>query len=356
MPASVDPKVCPLCGRDNTCAMASAGDATAANPCWCTNVAIPAEVLARIPVDARGRACLCRACAAGAAGRVVTRAATDPGGRAAVLLCRDDDQVLVSLQGAQVLSWCRAGEELLWQATNATFVPGKPVRGGIPLVFPWFGDHPAAGHPAHGFARTLDWQQGGEQPEHGVSLQVEHSGDPGWPHAVGMRLQVLLDPDLHLVWTVHNRGPAPIRFEQALHTYLPVGDVHEASVHGLEHVPCSEHAAAPAASWDRGAPLRFAAETDRIFQGVPDTITLRAPALRRELDLSTTNARSTIVWNPWPAKTARLAQMAADDWRTFVCIESANVREHAVSLAGGAATTMQLRFAVRPLATAAQES
>jgi len=355
MSAPVDPKVCPLCGGDNACAMAQAGSPDTPVPCWCTSTAIGAEVLARIPADAVGKACVCRACATAGSAGTTAQPTVDAGGRPAVRLRRGDDEVLVAHLGAQVLSWRRAGEELLWQASHATFAPGKPVRGGVPLVFPWFGDHPDGdhpdgGHPAHGFARNLDWQPAADQPRDGVALQVEHAGDPGWPHAVGMRLEVLLDPELHVIWTVHNRGAAPIRFEQALHTYFAVGDVHEASVHGLEHVPCSEHAAAPEAAWDRGAPLRFRAETDRIFQGVPDTITLRAPALRKELVLATTNARSAIVWNPWPAKTARLAQMAPDDWRTFVCIESANVREHAVVLPVGASHTMQLRLAARPLA------
>jgi hypothetical protein len=54
----VDPTLCPICGQPNGCG-AARGEAT----CWCETAVIPAEVLERIPVEARGRACVCRECA-----------------------------------------------------------------------------------------------------------------------------------------------------------------------------------------------------------------------------------------------------------------------------------------------------
>jgi len=56
--------VCPLCGAGNGCAMAGGGDAD--SPCWCVAVSFGDELLARVPPAARGRACICAACAAAA--------------------------------------------------------------------------------------------------------------------------------------------------------------------------------------------------------------------------------------------------------------------------------------------------
>ncbi|AEG91314.1 cysteine-rich CWC family protein [Ramlibacter tataouinensis] len=60
-----DPRLCPLCGRGNGCAMEAArATGIAQPPCWCTQARFPAELLARVPPSARDRACLCPACAA----------------------------------------------------------------------------------------------------------------------------------------------------------------------------------------------------------------------------------------------------------------------------------------------------
>lgn len=53
----MDPSVCPICGEPNRCAMVE-GNAD----CWCCDIPIPPEVLARIPEKARRVACVCRAC------------------------------------------------------------------------------------------------------------------------------------------------------------------------------------------------------------------------------------------------------------------------------------------------------
>src|SRR6516162_7173120 len=63
------------------------------------------------------------------------------------------------LQGAQVTAWQPPGERrVLFTSPNSVFAPGRAIRGGIPIIFPWFGPSrhaPAA--PQHGFARTATW-------------------------------------------------------------------------------------------------------------------------------------------------------------------------------------------------------
>ena len=55
---------CPLCGQANQCAI------TAGMPpesCWCMQTPVSKEALARLPAGARGKACICPACAQGKA-------------------------------------------------------------------------------------------------------------------------------------------------------------------------------------------------------------------------------------------------------------------------------------------------
>ncbi|MCA8976369.1 MAG: D-hexose-6-phosphate mutarotase [Planctomycetes bacterium] len=274
---------------------------------------------------------------------------TDPGGRDAVRLRHGDDEVLIALLGAQVLTWQHRGRDVLWTATAATYEPGKPVRGGVPIVFPWFGDHRTdPSLPAHGFVRTQPWTIAESGPEARVELTTSDTSASRalWPHRFELRFEVRLGTSLRLALTIVNRDPLPLRCEEALHSYFAVGDVRQASVHGLEHVPFVEHAREPEGAWDPGAPLCFRAETDRVFQQMPARVRLHAPALGRELTLMAPAARSAIVWNPWPAKTARLSQMAADDWIGFVCIETANVHDGALHLMPGESHTMALELTV----------
>ena len=52
----------------------------------------------------------------------------------------------------------RAEHPAIFLSPKSHFAPGKAIRGGVPLVFPWFAER-KGGLPGgmHGFARTLPW-------------------------------------------------------------------------------------------------------------------------------------------------------------------------------------------------------
>ncbi|MEO6146000.1 MAG: GNAT family N-acetyltransferase, partial [Sulfuriferula sp.] len=46
----------------------------------------------------------------------------------------------IAVQGAQVLEWQPIGQQpVLWVSRAALYQPGKGVRGGVPVCWPWFG-------------------------------------------------------------------------------------------------------------------------------------------------------------------------------------------------------------------------
>ena len=55
---TTDPTRCPLCSGVNGCELA-AGRAT----CWCFETPVAADLVARVPAEAQGVACVCKACA-----------------------------------------------------------------------------------------------------------------------------------------------------------------------------------------------------------------------------------------------------------------------------------------------------
>ncbi len=86
--------------------------------------------------------------------------------------------------------------ELLWLSERAVYVPGKAIRGGVPICFPWFGAHPQRSDlPAHGFARTSEFQlEGcelrGDQVVAELSLTSSEETLPLFPYAFKARLRV----------------------------------------------------------------------------------------------------------------------------------------------------------------------
>ena len=60
----------------------------------------------------------------------------------------------VYLQGAHVTAWQPKGQQpAIFVSRKSDFLPGKPIRGGVPIAFPWFAArHDGKTGPSHGFA------------------------------------------------------------------------------------------------------------------------------------------------------------------------------------------------------------
>ena len=269
---------------------------------------------------------------------------------------RGDDELLVAEQGAQVLSYRQGETPVIWLSEEAAFQQGQSVRGGIPVCWPWFGDlkrnpddvqttyQSEAEAPFHGLVRSLNWQLTHQRCE-GDSGVLEFTcpqalGElPGWPHPVELSLQIRLDERLHISLTSRNQGARPVAISQALHSYFAIGDIHQASVEGLQghrYIDTLEN-------WQlRKQPdaPRIEGETDRIYLDLPSTLALRDPAWNRRITLQTRGSRSAILWNPWIAKAQRLSQFADDAWQRMLCIETANAMDDRILLGAGASHTL----------------
>ncbi len=51
--------MCPLCGKQNRCAVVAGTDPF---KCWCNTTKVPKELLDRVPEEQKGKACVCRDC------------------------------------------------------------------------------------------------------------------------------------------------------------------------------------------------------------------------------------------------------------------------------------------------------
>ena len=139
----------------------------------------------------------------------------------------DGAVALISLFGAQVLSWVPAGgEDRLYLSPDAVFDGATPIRGGVPLCFPQFAGRGPL--PKHGFARTRLWEVSNTRAGKDFALATLRLADDEasralWPHAFSAEMSVSISGDrLDLELEVDNTGSTPFSFTAALHTYLKV--------------------------------------------------------------------------------------------------------------------------------------
>lgn len=249
---------------------------------------------------------------------------------------------LVYLHGAHVASYTPAGHrDLLWMSGKGMFADGKPIRGGVPICFPWFGpkaDNPAA--PAHGIARLREWQvEALNQSPAGVSVTlVIRSSDADralFPHPFELRHRITFGQSLHMELDLINSGAAPAKFEEALHSYFAVGDVRNIRIDGLEGVEYLDKVDGGKRKRQAG-PITITAETDRPYLGTGHTTTITDPGLGRRIIIEKSGSQTTVVWNPWVAKSKAMPDFGDDEWTGMMCVETVNAFENAVVLAAGA--------------------
>jgi D-hexose-6-phosphate mutarotase len=66
-----------------------------------------------------------------------------------------------------------------------------------------------------------------------------------------------------------------------------------------------------------------------------DDCLLVDPGWNRKIRVSKMGSQSTVIWNPWIEKSARMPDFGDDEWKGMVCIETANVGNSRVRLAPG---------------------
>ncbi|OGB36561.1 MAG: D-hexose-6-phosphate mutarotase, partial [Burkholderiales bacterium RIFCSPHIGHO2_02_FULL_66_10] len=233
--------------------------------------------------------------------------------------------------------------DLLFVSQQATYQTGKAIRGGVPVCWPWFGADPQAlGRPNHGLARTRLWSVASTAalPDGATRLILALTDTPDtravWPHAFELTLEITVGAALRLSLGTRNTGEQPFTITQALHTYLAVSDVAQTTVNGLDGCHYLDKAAGAQGTitQQRGA-VRFAGEVDRIYTGAPAEMDIVDGASGRTLRISAEGSRTPVVWNPGAVLAAGMADLADDDYRRFVCVETANVADEVVTLPPG---------------------
>ncbi|CAA6804641.1 MAG: Aldose 1-epimerase [uncultured Thiotrichaceae bacterium] len=239
---------------------------------------------------------------------------------------------LICLYGGQVMSFQPRGcQELLFVSNNAFYQSGKAIKGGIPVCWPWFGDDPEGlGRAAHGFVRNRLWfvEKTGttDQGETQITLSLTDTEETRtiWPYAFRLQLLITIGKVLKLKLKTANTGRETFSLSQALHSYFAVSDIRKASVKGLEDVEYMDKTSASQTLVKQRGAVTVSEEVDRIYEDVPSALYLVDDASKRSIRIDALGSRSAVVWNPWVEGARAMADLQADDYQKFICVETTN--------------------------------
>jgi glucose-6-phosphate 1-epimerase len=281
---------------------------------------------------------------------------TGQGGLARLRVSNAHGEMEAYLHGAHVTHWQPSGQSpVIWLSRDSAWAADKPIRGGIPICFPWFAAHATeAKAPGHGYARLEDWTlvEAADAPG-GTTLVFELTSAgrawPLWPHPFTARYRVTAGPTLGLAFEVRNTGSTPFTFEEALHTYFAVQYVREITITGLEQTDYLDKVEGFGRKRQGAEPIRFSAETDRIYLATDAAVTIHDPGRHRRIVIGKTGSQSTVVWNPWVDKARAMPDFGDLEWPEMVCVETCNVNAHKLSLDPGATHVMTATIGVERL-------
>ncbi len=259
----------------------------------------------------------------------------------------------VCLQGAHVTAFQPSGQQpVLWVSTKTAWQAGDAIRGGVPVCWPWFADHPSdSSMPAHGFARTSMWNVEGSAIENDGSLRLEMSLPADAGKGVGynekfeLRLVVTVATGLTLELMTINRSDSAFEITEALHSYLTIGAITEVRCEGLDGVDYRDKVDGFRSKTQQGE-VTFHGRTDRIYESTSTEITIHDGALARVIRVGKVGSDTTVIWNPGPELSRSMADLADDSYRTMVCVEAANVGDNRIRLEPGERHTVATTIAV----------
>lgn len=273
----------------------------------------------------------------------------DPHGFKIARIDNDLCSAKIALHGAHVLSYIpKGGEELFFISEKSYFEPLRPIRGGIPVCWPWFGSHPAdESLPGHGFARLLEWQVASsrslpECTELVLSLQDNDYTRAMFDYNFMIEAVIRAGRSFEIALKVTNTDSRSFDFSAALHSYFTVSDIRKVTLHGLDSrkyidtLDDSVHT--------QYGDMSFKAETDLLFEDSSDVCVINDSGRRIVIDKDGSN--SSVVWNPWITKAARMPDFGDEEYLRMLCVETTNAGKDARTLRSGETHQLKAEFKI----------
>ncbi len=248
----------------------------------------------------------------------------------------------ISIFGGQVLSYRPTeADDVLWVSPLAA-TPPTPIRGGIPICWPYFGKENQTGDvPSHGYARTATWQVVDTDilADDVTQLRLAPLGLERL--TLRLELTVRVGATLEIGVRTTNLSDEPAILTEALHNYLRVSDATDVHVEGLSgksYEDKFDDLQVKTQDGDWRLPDDVP-RSDRLYPDAGGTYRLVDPGFGRTIRVTGDRARTAVVWNPGADVASDMADVGPH-WREFVCVETANAGPDLITVAAGATVEM----------------
>ncbi|VAW98442.1 Aldose 1-epimerase family protein YeaD [hydrothermal vent metagenome] len=245
----------------------------------------------------------------------------------------------IQLQGAHLTTWTPNNSiPVIWLSEDAKFTANKSIRGGIPICWPWFGAHQSdSNFPAHGFARTVQWQVESievlKTGETQVLLILPELNIPVTQWSVESKVQCIytVGQTLEVELITHNLSQENIVIGEALHSYFNVSDVRNIIIEGLDECQYLDKLDDFKCKIQAGN-IDIRQEVDRVYIATDQECIIEDLGYNRRIRINKKGSLSTIVWNPWLETATKMADLGQDGYLSMVCVESGNAAQDVITI------------------------
>jgi glucose-6-phosphate 1-epimerase len=265
----------------------------------------------------------------------------------------------IALQGAHVMHWQPKflAHPVLWLSSNARYVKGRSIRGGVPICWPWFGAHPTDSTLCpHGFARVIPWRvmDIDATPTGATRIILEMQQTPeaqrqlSYPYE--LTLTITIGRRLRIDLATTNLAEHPFVIGEAFHTYFNVSDLSNIKITGMQDLVYLDKLL----KYERNVehnPLTFdGQEYDRVYVDHSSDCSIHDSGYNRIIHVSKSGSDSTVVWNPGADKAATMGDMGVgEEWRKTICVETTNALDNMVVINPGRKHVLSAEYSIETL-------